>query len=62
MAMVRIRIVRMRMAHRFMAVAMRMRPCDHCGMIVRVVLVVRVRMVVLHRFMAMCVGMVLGKM
>ena len=60
MAVVRIGVVRMGVRHGFMTVAMRMLPLNHTGVVVRVMHIVRVRMLVLQRFMMMGVDMVLG--
>ena len=65
MAVVRIGVVRMGVRHGFMTVAMRMLPLNEtvlAGMVVPMMHIVRVRMVVLQRFMVMGVDMVLGQM
>ena len=62
MAVVRIGVVRMGVCHGFMTVAMRVRSGNQASVVVQVMNIVRVRMLVLQRFMLMAMYMMLGQM
>ena len=57
----RIWVVRVGVGHGFVLMPMRMLPLNLACMVVQVMHIVRVRMLVLQRFMVMAVDMVLGQ-